>query len=55
MKPGITGLAQVSERRSLSWEDTVRLDVEYIDRQSILLDAKIALLTIREILARDGR
>jgi len=55
VKPGITGLAQVSERRSLSWEDTVRLDIEYVDRQSPLLDARIALLSIREILARDGR
>ena len=54
-KPGITGLWQVSGRRSLSFEDMVRLDIDYINRQSPLLDAKIALLTMRAVLMRDGR
>ena len=55
VKPGITGLWQVSGRRSLSFEDMVRLDLEYIDRESPLLDAKILLLTAREVLLRDNR
>jgi len=55
VKPGITGLWQVASRRSLSFKDMVRLDLEYIERQSLFLDAKIVLFTIREILTRDGR
>jgi lipopolysaccharide/colanic/teichoic acid biosynthesis glycosyltransferase len=54
VKPGITGLWQVSGRKSLSFEDMVRLDIDYINRQSPLLDAKIALLTVRTILSQDG-
>jgi lipopolysaccharide/colanic/teichoic acid biosynthesis glycosyltransferase len=52
--PGITGLWQVSKRKSLSFDDQVRLDIDYITRQSPVLDAKILLLTIRTILTRDG-
>jgi lipopolysaccharide/colanic/teichoic acid biosynthesis glycosyltransferase len=54
VKPGITGLWQVSGRKSLSFEDMVRLDIDYINRQSALLDAKIALLTVRTSLSQDG-
>lgn len=54
MKPGITGLWQVSGRRTLSFEDMVRLDVDYINRKSLLLDAKILLLTVCEVLRRDA-
>jgi exopolysaccharide biosynthesis polyprenyl glycosylphosphotransferase len=45
VKPGITGLWQISGRRDLSWDDTVRLDIEYVDRWSFLLDLKILLRT----------
>ena len=55
VKPGITGLWQVSGRRVLTFEEMVRLDIDYINQQSLLLDAKIALLTIREMLFRNGR
>jgi len=54
VKPGITGLWQVSGRKGLSFEDMVRLDIEYIERQSFILDIKILLLTISTILRRDG-
>ncbi len=54
-KPGITGLWQVSGRRNLSFDDAVRLDVDYIKNQSPQLDARILLLTVREVLTRDGR
>jgi lipopolysaccharide/colanic/teichoic acid biosynthesis glycosyltransferase len=52
--PGITGLWQVSQRRNLSFDDMVRLDIEYVNQQSMLLDAKILLLTVRAILRADG-
>ena len=55
VKPGITGLWQVSGRRSLSFEEMVNLDIKYIERQSPLIDAKIVLLTIREVFTRDER
>jgi lipopolysaccharide/colanic/teichoic acid biosynthesis glycosyltransferase len=53
VKPGITGLWQISGRRNCSFEDMVKLDVEYIEKQSLLMDAKILILTVREILCRD--
>jgi len=52
VKPGITGLWQVSGRRSLSFEDMVKLDIDYMNRRSPLLYAKILLLTVREVLGR---
>lgn len=39
VKPGMTGLAQVSGRNNLSWEEKFNLDVEYVDAQSIFLDS----------------
>jgi lipopolysaccharide/colanic/teichoic acid biosynthesis glycosyltransferase/nucleoside-diphosphate-sugar epimerase len=53
-KPGITGLWQVCRRKSLPFEGMVRLDIDYIKRQSLLLDTKILLLTIGTVLKRDG-
>lgn len=56
VKQGLTGPWQVSPgRRRLSFDDIVRLDVDYIKRQSLLLDAKILLLTIREMLKPNSR
>jgi len=52
--PGITGLWQVKQRRNLSFDDMVRFDIEYIKRQSMLLDAKILLLTAKAVLRGDG-
>ena len=54
VKPGITGLWQVQGRKNLSFEDMVRLDIEYIRRQSILLDIKILLKTIIVVFKKDG-
>jgi lipopolysaccharide/colanic/teichoic acid biosynthesis glycosyltransferase len=53
-KPGITGLWQVCRRKSLPFEGMVRLDIDYIKRQSLFLDIKILLLTIGTILKTDG-
>lgn len=52
--PGITGLWQVCGRKGVSFEEMVRLDIEYIKKRSLLLDAKITLLTIGTILKGDG-
>lgn len=52
--PGITGLWQVCGRKNLSFDDMVRLDIDYIESQSPLLDAKILLRTIGTVLAMDG-
>lgn len=53
-KPGITGWAQVNGRNAISWEDKFRLDVWYVDHQSIWLDLKILLLTLKNVLVREG-
>jgi lipopolysaccharide/colanic/teichoic acid biosynthesis glycosyltransferase len=52
--PGITGLWQVSQRKNLSFDDMVRLDIDYVRRQSLLLDIKILLLTVKTVLRGDG-
>ena len=54
MKPGITGLWQVSGRSNLSWEDTVRLDLYYVENWSMTGDIVILFKTARAVLARDG-
>lgn len=54
VKPGITGLAQVSGRNSISWEEKFRLDVFYVDHCSFLMDMKILLLTVLKVLKREG-
>jgi len=46
VRPGITGLAQVEGRNEQTWEDRLRLDVEYVDRRSLWLDSKILLRTL---------
>jgi exopolysaccharide biosynthesis polyprenyl glycosylphosphotransferase len=50
MKPGITGLWQVSGRSSTTFDEMVRLDVRYIQEWSLLLDLKILLKTIKVVL-----
>lgn len=54
MKPGITGLWQVSGRNRLKFEEMVRIDIYYIENWSLLLDLKIILLTIPAVLRGDG-
>jgi exopolysaccharide biosynthesis polyprenyl glycosylphosphotransferase len=54
MKPGITCLWQVSGRNELTWEEWIRLDLEYIDNWSLWLDLKIALKTIPAVLFGRG-
>ena len=54
VKPGMTGWAQVNGRNALSWEEKFQLDTWYVDHQSLWLDIKIMLLTIKKVLKRDG-
>jgi undecaprenyl phosphate N,N'-diacetylbacillosamine 1-phosphate transferase len=54
VKPGITGWAQVNGRNSISWKEKFRLDVEYVDQQSIWLDMKILWMTILNVVQRKG-
>ena len=54
VKPGMTGLAQVSGRNNLSWEEKFDLDVEYVDTHSLLLDFKIMLKTVEVMLKKEG-
>lgn len=54
VRPGVTGLAQALGRNALSWEERFRLDVEYVDNRSLILDLKVLLLTVRSVLRREG-
>lgn len=54
VRPGVTGLAQVSGRNSLDWNEKLALDVEYVDRRSIALDLQILLRTVTAVLSRRG-
>ena len=54
VKPGITGLWQVSGRSDLSWEDSVRLDMLYVENWSIMADVVIALKTARVVFNHSG-
>lgn len=54
VRPGLTGLAQVCGRNTLSWEEKFRLDVEYVDHVTFWGDVKIVLATVRSVLRRDG-
>jgi lipopolysaccharide/colanic/teichoic acid biosynthesis glycosyltransferase len=52
--PGITGLWQVKGRCQVSFEDMIRLDIEYVRHQSLWLDLKILLLTLPAVLSGRG-
>jgi sugar transferase EpsL len=52
VRPGITGLAQISGRNALSWEEKFRLDVQYVDTCSFALDVKILARTVWQVFAR---
>ncbi len=54
VRPGITGLAQVSGRNALSWEEKFALDVWYVDHVSLWLDLKIIARTVWKILRCEG-
>jgi exopolysaccharide biosynthesis polyprenyl glycosylphosphotransferase len=54
IKPGVTGLWQVSGRSNLTWDETVRLDLYYVENWSIVGDLIILGKTVRAVLRREG-
>ena len=54
VRPGLTGLAQVSGRNAISWEDKFRYDVDYVDHITFWGDVKIIFGTVMAVLKRDG-
>ncbi|HEX5402746.1 MAG TPA: sugar transferase [Pseudonocardiaceae bacterium] len=54
VKPGVTGLWQVSGRSDLSWDEAVRLDLRYVEDWSLALDAVILWKTLRAVFSGDG-
>jgi exopolysaccharide biosynthesis polyprenyl glycosylphosphotransferase len=54
VKPGMTGLWQVSGRSDLSWEETIRLDLRYVENWTLALDAQILVRTVRAVVRGGG-
>ena len=53
VRPGMTGHAQVNGRNAISWEEKFKLDTWYVENQSVCLDFKIMLKTVKKVLAKD--
>jgi len=54
VRPGLTGLAQVSGRAALSWKEKFEKDVEYVDNVTFIMDVNIVLMTIKKVFVREG-
>lgn len=54
VRPGITGWAQINGRNAISWEQKFELDVWYVEHQSLWLDLKILMLTVKKVFVREG-
>ena len=54
VKPGITGLAQINGRNSISWTEKFKFDIDYVDNLSFALDLKILWLTIEKVIKSEG-
>jgi lipopolysaccharide/colanic/teichoic acid biosynthesis glycosyltransferase len=54
VRPGITGWAQVNGRNAISWDQKFKLDVWYVENQSLWLDIKILFLTVKKVIIKDG-
>ena len=54
MRPGLTGLWQVSGRADLSWDESVKLDLRYVDNWSVSMDLLILWKTVRAVLSGSG-
>lgn len=54
VRPGITGWAQVNGRNTLAWDERFKMDVDYVDNQSVFIDIKILFMTVFKVLKRDG-
>ena len=54
VRPGLTGLAQVSGRNAMSWKEKFEKDIEYVDNLTFKMDFKVVLMTIGKVFAREG-
>lgn len=54
VRPGLTGLAQVSGRNSISWDSKFKYDIEYIKNLSFVNDLKIVFMTVKKVFIREG-
>jgi exopolysaccharide biosynthesis polyprenyl glycosylphosphotransferase len=54
VKPGMTGLWQVSGRSDLNWDESIRLDLRYVDNWSVALDMQVLWKTLRAVVRGDG-
>jgi len=54
VRPGVTGWAQVNGRNALSWDEKFDLDIWYVKHQSLWLDLKILLITVKKVFVREG-
>jgi undecaprenyl phosphate N,N'-diacetylbacillosamine 1-phosphate transferase len=54
VKPGITGLAQLNGRNTISWQQKFTYDINYVDNMSFLLDMKILFLTVKKVFESEG-
>ena len=54
VRPGVTGYAQVNGRNAISWDEKFKLDIWYVDNQSLWLDIKILAKTVKQVLIKDG-
>lgn len=54
VRPGLTGLWQVSGRSNLSWEDSVRMDLLYVEQWSMVQDLLILVKTVRAVVTARG-
>lgn len=54
VRPGITGLAQISGRNAISWEEKFALDVRYVDQHNVGMDLGILVRTIGAVVSRSG-
>lgn len=54
MRPGITGLAQVTVRNSVSWDQRILIDIKYVEKFNILLDIEILFKTVQKVINRES-
>lgn len=54
VRPGITGLAQVNGRNTISWEERFNYDVEYVDNHNLIMDIKILIQTVIKVFKREN-
>ena len=54
VRPGLTGLAQVSGRNAITWEEKFAHDIQYVENVSLFLDLQIVILTVKKVLKHEG-